>query len=191
MKFVAMLKPSSPQKIIITGAPGTGKTSIIKELKERGFKCYDEVARTVIKEEIDKSEFLPWMDVIGFSKKVIAASQLNINDSMAHSTSFFDRGLPDTVAYLRVSNINHDLGIGDLLPSINYCRKVFITPFWADIYTNDNERRESEAQAKKIEEALISTYQDYGFEIVNIEIGSVVARTQFVLDVLSESEILV
>lgn len=191
MKFAAMLKPSSPQKIIITGAPGTGKTSIIKELQNRGFKCYDEVARSVIKQEIDKSEFLPWMDVIGFSKKVIEASQININDSAAYPTSFFDRGLPDTVAYLRVSNIEHDLGIGELLPSINYCKKVFITPFWADIYTTDSERRESESQAKKIEEALISTYQDYGFEIVNIEIGSIEDRTQFVLDVLSESEILV
>ena len=30
-------------KIIITGGPGTGKTSIIEELKKRGYFCYDEI----------------------------------------------------------------------------------------------------------------------------------------------------
>ena len=31
------------KKIIISGAPGTGKSSIIKELKEKGYFCFDEV----------------------------------------------------------------------------------------------------------------------------------------------------
>ena len=31
------------KKVIITGGPGTGKTSIIKELKKRGYFCYDEI----------------------------------------------------------------------------------------------------------------------------------------------------
>ena len=31
------------KKVIITGAPGTGKSSIIKELKNRGYFCFDEV----------------------------------------------------------------------------------------------------------------------------------------------------
>lgn len=31
------------KKIIITGPPGTGKSSIIKELKKRGFYCFEEI----------------------------------------------------------------------------------------------------------------------------------------------------
>ena len=31
------------KKVIISGAPGTGKSSIIKELKNRGYFCFEEV----------------------------------------------------------------------------------------------------------------------------------------------------
>ena len=39
-----------PKKIIITGGPSTGKTSIIEELKKEGHQCMDEVSREVILE---------------------------------------------------------------------------------------------------------------------------------------------
>ena len=33
--------------IVITGGPGTGKSSCIKELKRRGFICFDEISREI------------------------------------------------------------------------------------------------------------------------------------------------
>ena len=36
------------KKVVITGGPGTGKTSVIKELMDRGYKCYDEGSRVII-----------------------------------------------------------------------------------------------------------------------------------------------
>ena len=36
------------KKVVITGGPGTGKTSVIKELMGRGYKCYDEGSRGII-----------------------------------------------------------------------------------------------------------------------------------------------
>ena len=35
------------KKIIITGGPGTGKTSLIEELKKNNFKCFDEISREI------------------------------------------------------------------------------------------------------------------------------------------------
>ena len=40
------------QKFIITGAPGTGKTSIINELKKRGFSISKEISREIIADEL-------------------------------------------------------------------------------------------------------------------------------------------
>ncbi|MCD8445075.1 AAA family ATPase, partial [Tenacibaculum finnmarkense] len=42
--------PKNQKKYIITGAPGTGKTTLINLLKN-SFSCMDEVSRKVITEE--------------------------------------------------------------------------------------------------------------------------------------------
>ncbi len=35
------------KKIIITGGPGTGKTSLIEELKRKNFNCFNEISRGI------------------------------------------------------------------------------------------------------------------------------------------------
>ena len=35
----------------VYGAPGTGKTSIINELKKRGYECSEEISRNIIIEQ--------------------------------------------------------------------------------------------------------------------------------------------
>ena len=37
---------------VLTGAMGGGKTAILNKLKERGYKCIDEQAREIIKEQV-------------------------------------------------------------------------------------------------------------------------------------------
>ena len=56
------------KKYIITGAPGTGKTSLINELNTRGYECSEEISRNVILEQLKKKgEALPWKDLTSFS----------------------------------------------------------------------------------------------------------------------------
>ena len=60
-----------PNFHIITGGPGSGKTSIIEALRERGYRCVDEVGRKIIREQVliggnalhwgDRAKFLELM----------------------------------------------------------------------------------------------------------------------------------
>ena len=42
-------KMSNIRRILITGSPGSGKTTIIKGLKKKGYKVFDEFSRSLIK----------------------------------------------------------------------------------------------------------------------------------------------
>ena len=57
---------------IITGGPGTGKSSVLNELKNRGFKCHEEFARQVIKEHLDAGiDIFPWNKMKEYSDIVL------------------------------------------------------------------------------------------------------------------------
>ena len=45
------------KRIIITGGPSSGKTSIIDALKDEGYSCFDEVSREIIQEMNIKTAF--------------------------------------------------------------------------------------------------------------------------------------
>jgi broad-specificity NMP kinase len=42
------------KRIVITGGPGTGKTSVIAKLEDSNFYCYHEVIRSMTKDVIEK-----------------------------------------------------------------------------------------------------------------------------------------
>jgi len=52
---------SNPSSYVITGGPGTGKTTVLRELQRRGFAVAEEVARRIIREQIDSGgAAVPW-----------------------------------------------------------------------------------------------------------------------------------
>ena len=60
------------QKIVLIGGPGTGKTTILNTLKERGFCCFDEVSRAVtLKAQENGIEQLFLTEPLLFSKMLL------------------------------------------------------------------------------------------------------------------------
>jgi predicted ATPase len=48
------------RNIILTGMPGSGKTSVIEELKKIGYKVVTEAATDLIKEKQNMGDLKPW-----------------------------------------------------------------------------------------------------------------------------------
>ena len=59
--------PYYANKFVITGGPGFGKTSLLKELEKKGYKVFHEAARAIIEEQekLDNPT-LPWKNRIEF-----------------------------------------------------------------------------------------------------------------------------
>jgi len=93
----------NPKKIVIAGGPGTGKTTIINELKKRGFICYDEISREItLQARKDGIEQLFLTEPLLFSEKLLEGRTKQFNDAAKEPEAvvFLDRGLPDVIAYM-------------------------------------------------------------------------------------------
>lgn len=168
-------------KIIITGGPCTGKSTLIKALADQGYQVHDEFARSVIKEQLTLgTNKVPWDDNYGFSTIVLAKMQelnQNIDDAAIH---FLDRGIPDLAAYLKLSKDPLPVSFDAFLEEAHYHKQVLILPPWEEIYENDTERKESFDKAILIYQSLKETYAHYGFDLLEVPKTSVEERVRFI-----------
>ncbi|WP_158800091.1 AAA family ATPase [Pedobacter sp. L105] len=170
------------QKYIITGGPGSGKSTLVAGLEEQGYACSAEISRKMIQAEVARgSDCLPWKDIACFSDKVILEMAKAWQQASANSLTFFDRGIPDVIAYLHIAKLPVPVNYLDSLAQHPYAQKVFILPPWEGIYINDNERWQSFEEASLIYTAIRDTYSGFGFELIEVPKVSLQERIAFVL----------
>lgn len=177
----------NPKKIVITGGPGTGKSSIINHLKSRGFLCYGEISREVtLQARKNGIEQLFLTEPLLFSKKLLEGRTEQFKNAAKEENNvvFIDRGLPDVLAYLDF--------IGDTYPQafIDTCKLhtydyIFVLAPWQEIFVSDSERYENFEQAIAIHHHLLETYSRFGYQLIDIPFETIEKRTDFVLEVLN------
>ena len=172
------------KRIVLTGGPGTGKTTLINELEKKGFTCLHEVSREVIKKAQQEGiEQLFLTDPILFSERLLKGRLQQFNEAKSYQKEFlfYDRGLPDVTAYMDYFGTTYP---GNFTKSCmdNQYDTVFLLPPWKKIYKQDNERYENFEEAKKIHEALLKGYENYGYDVQLVPIGTVKERIAFILD---------
>ena len=179
------------KRVILTGGPGTGKTTITSMLEKRGYTCLPEVSREIILDAqktrgIDQL-FLTHPDE--FNDKLFKGRIQQFKDCENNSSSdyiFLDRALPDIVAYNDYIKIDSSKEVLKAIENYRY-DFVFVFPPWKEIYKNDNERYESFEEAEKIHESLKATYTRLGYEICEVPTGSILDRTNYILNVIEYS----
>ena len=174
------------KKIVITGGPGTGKSSIINELIKRGFYCFEEISRNIIlKAREDGIEQLFLTDPLLFSEMLLKGrmEQFLEAEKLNDEFIFLDRGLPDVLAYMDYINDDYPQHFIDACKN-NVYDHVFILAPWQEIFSSDNERYENFEQAIEIHKHLLNTYKNYNYSLLDVPFGSIESRTDFILDII-------
>lgn len=172
--------------IVITGGPGTGKTTIIDGLIEQGYSCFPEISRQITLEAKKQGiEQLFLEKPLLFSELLLEGRKKQFDNAVqdANEIVFLDRGVPDILAYMHY--------IGDSYPSffdkacndIRYS-KIFLLPPWENIYVSDEARYENFEQAKLIYDHLKETYKKYDYQLIEVPTGTIEERIQFILSEL-------
>ncbi|MFZ5671601.1 MAG: AAA family ATPase [Pseudomonadota bacterium] len=177
------MSPDSDRFFIITGGPGAGKTTLLDALAARGHHRTIEAGRAIIQNQMTiDGPALPWRDPALFAEAMLVFDMHSYRlaeDTLG--TVFFDRGVPDMVGYLRLMGLPVPAHMLKAATTFRYNRRIFIAPFWPEIFTNDRERKQSPDEARRTCETIARTYRELGFEIIELPKSSIAERVDFVL----------
>ncbi len=173
-----------PKKIVISGGPSSGKTSLIAALEKQGHCCIHEVSREItLKARQNGIEHLFRTDPLLFSKMLLEARIEQFEQATALNAEFvfLDRGIPDVVAYLDRNQLSYPTAFKQACETHQY-DAVYILPPWKDIHITDNERYEDYDEAKILFEYLYKSYETYDYNHVFVPKGTIEERISFILD---------
>lgn len=168
-------------RVLLTGAAGSGKTTIITELRKIGYDVVDEVARQLISylQEHDKSK-LPWNDRPAFQKLI---EERQVSNFLSNKNAFFDRGMPDEIAYSKAYGSTASDWFIDNCKELKY-DKVYLFPPYKEIFKNDSERKETFEESVRIYTFLEESYLALGYKPIYMINDSVENRLKFMFNTL-------
>lgn len=178
---------TSDRFFVLTGGPGAGKTTLIAALSAKGFAVTEEAGRGVIRNEMQaKGDALPWQDREQFAESMFEWELASYRQALRQAgTVFFDRGLPDTIGYLRLEGLPVPAWMEEEAWRLRYNTRVFIAPPWKQIFGPDEERRQSWQVAVATYETMACTYAEFDYTLVELPLAPVPERVRFLLDALA------
>jgi len=170
--------------VILTGAPGTGKTAVLERLAPE-LATVPEPARGILADErASGGTGTPDQDPARFVELLLERSIERYREaSAAGGLVLFDRGIPDCAGYAV------HLGT-DPAPSLRaaelhrYRTEVLLLAPWEAIYATDDERRMSFEATLGFHDAVVDAYRRSGYELAEVPRASLDERVAFVREAL-------
>jgi predicted ATPase len=167
--------------IVLTGGPGSGKSSLVNGLQALGFHCAPESGRIILQSE-------GGMALRAASPEKYAAAMLRIDREKCNSAvnvstkTVLVRGLPDIVGYLNLMNCNIPEDLHLACQKMRYSGPIFSAPPWQEIYVQDSERTQDFDTACATHDAVCSAWKNYGYQLVELPKMTIDDRIKFILN---------
>ncbi|MCC6405673.1 MAG: ATP-binding protein [Planctomycetes bacterium] len=175
-------------RIVLTGGPHAGKTTLIDALERRGERVVPEAAIAVIadlRRELGDDAATAWRraHAAEFQER-IAVKQLALEDALRlepGERAFFDRGLFDGLAYCRLANVPAPRTVDAERARRRYDLVVLcelVLPFTDRAGTG---RTSDLARAQAIETALAAVWTERGYPLLRLPSSLTVAEREALL----------
>jgi len=168
------------RRFVITGAPGSGKTAIIRQLEIDGFSVVEEAATDIIAAAHAQGTVEPWRDPSFIDSIAKLQRDRQIRTSCQNDeVQFHDRCAVCTAALAIYLGYPVSPFLAAELERIQkeavFQRRVFFVRNLGFV-TPTEARRISFEETLRFERIHEETYRDFGFELITVEPGSIVER---------------
>lgn len=170
------------KRIVISGSPGSGKTTLIERFGDLGHPIFSEYSRTLIEAAIKegKNQYFQsnpqeFSEALfsGRKKQFEALEELKIDSPYV----FYDRGIHDIYAYLKAINKDSKFWY-DRVSKFQY-DLVFLLAPWKEIYITDHQRLETFDESKHYYSFIKYIYSQ-SHKIIQVPEGNVESRINFI-----------
>jgi predicted ATPase len=176
---------SDVTRYILTGAPGSGKTTILRKL-EAGIRTVQEPAREILaNQRLIHGRGTPDQDPALFLNLLLRRS-IEKYDAVQNTEGpvLYDRGIPDCVGYAVRLGVDPEPAIA-ASAKYRYHPEVLVLEPWREIYTKDDERTMSYAESVKFNENLLDGYRNSGYTLISVPQGTIESRAAFISDFIN------
>lgn len=173
-------------RVIVTGGPGVGKTTLLRELAALGHAVVEESAREIIRER-RAAGLSPRPEPKAFASELLRRDTEKYgNAPSGEALVFFDRCLVEAVAMAQEAGVLSERQARAALDSVSFHPRVFVLPPWQGIYVNDAERDHSFGHCRRVHEGLTRWYAACGYQVHEVPRLGPPQRARHVLRVLAE-----
>ncbi len=164
---------------VITGAPSSGKTTLINQLAAAGYAIAPEVAREHIEQLLANNHTLADIrrETHQLQRGILAAALKRERHLKADQVIFFDRGTTDSLGYFNYYNLD----AAHMTQTIHRTRykKIFYCHQLPVEY--DTVRVEDNLSAKKIGELIYEAYIKLDYQLIELPAIPVEQRMEIIL----------
>lgn len=155
-------------RCVFTWGPCTGKTTLLEALSHDWYKIYPEAARVIIDTWIADGSTIEEIraDEMIFQQKALDLKIQREKEIDEHTQIFFDRWIPDSIAYYRLNNATQSEI--DSIPEIATYKHVYVLDPLP--YKKDDGRIEDEALAIHIHQNLILAYEELWYKVIIVPV---------------------
>ncbi|MEJ0039279.1 MAG: ATP-binding protein [Gammaproteobacteria bacterium] len=149
--------------IVLTGAPSTGKSTVLERLRLKGYSTCQEQARQLLEQEIARGKSLNELtsDPAMLVKRIFERNLATHGAAPRSQVTVFDRGLPDVLAFGLIDHV-------DLEPYVRECGAFrFVTAFVFEQVPAQSDQLvyHSQSQLREIEGACEGIYRALGANV--------------------------
>ncbi len=165
-----------PDWYVLTGAPASGKTTLLRRIAGLGYDTVPEAAMTFLEKHNDIPISVLRKDEREFQLGILKAQLVSEQRAPKDRPCLFDRGVPDSIPYLRLARVN--TSYIEAVSSGRYRKVFFLEPLPIKF---DDSRTEG---GKQVEFSRITfdVYQSLGYEVVMVPPMPVGQRMRIVLN---------